>query len=104
MPSVMMIPPPKRAGPQLLASPEPRPPTMIGAGGPAAAPRPPPRPPKPPPSEGGAPVGPQPVVMPFEIHFKLRFFTVWVLICLRALKRCPVRSREYVVHCSVRGL
>ena len=36
-PSTNRMPPPRRAGPQLFASPLPRPPTMIGRGAAAAA-------------------------------------------------------------------
>src|SRR6187455_1835865 len=96
-PSTKRIPPPRRAGPQLFASPLPRPPTMIGAGGAAGPPRPPP-PPKPPPPPGAppapaagpVPVGPQ-LVVRFDTHFRLRFFTVFVLMSFKALKRLPLR-------------
>ena len=92
-PSTNRMPPPRRAGPQLFASPLPRPPTMIGAAGP-------PPPPRPPPNAAPAgrrrrpvPVGPQPVVR-LVTHLRLRFLTVFVLTCLSALKRLPLRSPE----------
>src|SRR5512132_633258 len=98
-PSTNRMPPPRRAGPQVFASPLPRPPTMIGAGGAIGPPRPPPNPPPPPnpapppapPPAGPVPAGPQPVVR-FETHFRLRFLTVFVFTSFSALKRLPLRS------------
>src|SRR5262245_20523993 len=96
-PSTNRIPPPRRAGLQLFASPVPRPPTLMGAGGPPPPPRPPPRPPPNPPGPaapaGGVPVGPQPVVR-LVTHLRLRFLTVFVLTSFNALKRLPLRSPE----------
>src|SRR5215216_4028488 len=95
-PFTKRIPPPSRAGPQLFASPLPRPPTMMGAGAAGAPPRPPPPPPPNPPpagAAGGVPAGPHPVVR-FDTHFRLRFFTVLVFTSLSALNRLPLRSPE----------
>ena len=39
----------------------------------------------------------------FDIHFRLRFFTVVVLTSLSALYRLPVRSPEYERHSSASG-
>src|SRR5262249_18090956 len=102
MPSLTTMPPPGARLPQLLASPLPRPPTIIGASAPPPPPRPPPRPPPPPPpppgppaapAAGAVPVGPQPVVSVLN-HLRLRFLTVAVLTSFKALNRLPLRSPE----------
>src|SRR5262245_35299276 len=95
------MPPPGARSCQLLASPVPRPPTMIGAPPPPPPPRPPRPPPPPPPppapappgAGGCVPFGPQAVVI-VEIHLRLRFLTVVVLTFFSALKRLPLRSPE----------
>src|SRR5215212_4074757 len=103
MPSTKRMPPPGARGPQLFASPFPRPPTTIGVIGPPPPPPRPPRPPPPPPpppppgpaaaGAGAVPFGPHPVVRVF-IHFRLRFLTVDVFTCFSALNRLPLRSPE----------
>src|SRR5262245_50530712 len=107
MPCTERMPPPNRAGPQVVALPSPRPPTMSGvAPPPPPPPRPPPPPPPPaagaaaaaPPPAGPVPFGPHPVVSVVFTHLRLRFLTVVVLTCLRALYRLPLKSPEYVRH------
>src|SRR5438093_230642 len=102
------MPPPGLRFPQLLASPLPRPPTVIGASSAPPPPRPPRPPPPPPPgpapapTAGPLPVGPHPVVSVL-CHLRLRFLTVAVLTSFRLLKRLPLRSPEYERHSSVSG-
>src|SRR5690348_13656574 len=97
-PSTKRIPPPGLRGAQLLTSPVPKPPTMIGAAGPPPPPRPPPPPPPPPPAgpapaAGPVPAGPHPVVSVLT-HFRLRFLTVAVLTSFKRLYRLPLKSPE----------
>src|SRR5262245_34012772 len=98
------MPPPMRAGPQVFASPLPRPPTTIGYVAGAGPPRPPPPPPGP---WGGAPAEPLPVApqpcVSGVIHLRLRYFTVSLFTSFSELYRFPVRSPEKLVHSSESG-